>query len=67
MKLVAKMKIARKAAPLRERNHCRLTLAIKTNGKGTKNNTNNAGRVVNIIAITNSTVTKKNLILGSKL
>lgn len=67
MKLVANMKIARNKAPRRERNHCRLTFATKTNGKGRKNNTNNAGSVVNNIAIMNKTVTKKNFILGSKL
>ena len=60
------MKTAKSAAPLKERNHCRLTPAKKTKGKGMKNRITNAIRLVNKIAITNKTETKRNLILGSR-
>ena len=58
--------IAKNIAPRKERNHCRLTCATKTKGKGTKNSIAKVTNLLNKIAITNRTVTKKNFILGSK-
>jgi hypothetical protein len=60
------MKIASNKAPRSERSHCRLTLAKKTKGKGTKKRKSNAKMLVNKIAITNMIETKKNLTLGSR-